>query len=318
MIENTNPDDLAGFANTTLVFAGGDGVTDTIEIAGVDGGRSWTNFSDNFTIGRLEIGTPTRPGHVLLADEFANRLGANEALYVRELVIHPGSSLDLGGRRLYALDVCGGEELVQPNGGELQKAGYIERLWTDIDFGAYLPPGGDTGRGTLHWYATADLTMESDQQQETMGNANVQLFAYLLADQSAGGAADGVFGQGLLTIRNEFGAMILEAELEGLHLFELADGTLHGSLLVPVIEHSLPGALPRYFTDTMRLSVHVQGASIDHFGQYCSGTMHLELSPVPAPSGALLAALPVALLTPLAAGNDVRGATPACSPASPG
>ena len=130
MIENTNPDDLAGFANTTLVFAGGDGVTDTIEIAGVDGGRSWTNFSDNFTIGRLEIGTPTRPGHVLLADEFANRLGANEALYVRELVIHPGSSLDLGGRRLYALDVCGGEELVQPNGGELQKAGYIERLWT--------------------------------------------------------------------------------------------------------------------------------------------------------------------------------------------
>lgn len=294
VIENSDPADLAGFANTTLVFAGGEGVTDTIEIAGLDGGRSWSNFSNNFTIGRLEVGAPTRPGHLRLADDVVN-VGGNEALYVRELLVHPGSSLDLGGRRLYALDVRGGEEFVQPSGGELQKAGYIERLWSDAGLGSYVPPGGDAGRGTLYWHQTADLVMESDHQQEVFNNTQVLLSAFLQADYSSEGLAHGVFGQGLLRIRDEAGDTLLETSLDGLHLVERANGALHGSLLVTVIDHSLPDALPPDYAGAMRLIVDIQGASVDHFGQYFSGVMQLELRHVSEPGGALLVALSVAL-----------------------
>jgi len=58
-------------------------VTDTIEIAGLDGGRPWSAFGHNFALGRVQIGTRDTQGHIRLSDAWANRGDENtEVLYL--------------------------------------------------------------------------------------------------------------------------------------------------------------------------------------------------------------------------------------------
>jgi len=95
---STNPADLAGLSNLTLVFEGGSGDIDPFEVPGaIDG-----DFGDNFALGGLQIGGAD-VGRVRLVDAFDNgkRTGGNECLFTRALVVNEGSQLDLGGFWLY-------------------------------------------------------------------------------------------------------------------------------------------------------------------------------------------------------------------------
>lgn len=102
----TDPARLAGLGHLTVLAKGGPGKMTYLEAAGLrDGG-----FADNFALGRLIVGDETAVGRVALKDTVNNgrRAGGSEALFVRDLLINPGSSLDLNGLSLYVEgDVAG-------------------------------------------------------------------------------------------------------------------------------------------------------------------------------------------------------------------
>ena len=97
--ESTSASDMAGLGNTDFIFEGGAGVLDTFEVAGeIDGG-----FSDNFAIGALTMGG-SQEGHLQLVDatDNGNRgTEGEECLFVTDLTINSGSSLDVNGFILY-------------------------------------------------------------------------------------------------------------------------------------------------------------------------------------------------------------------------
>ncbi len=116
-----DPAALAGLNNLTLVF---DETFPTfphpLEAGGRDLGRTMDGFSFNFALDTLQIGGD-RIGQVQLGDYFDNQPAwtADEALYVKNLILGLDSYLDLNGLNLYYLnftDLGGTYEL---NGGYL-------------------------------------------------------------------------------------------------------------------------------------------------------------------------------------------------------
>ncbi len=97
--ESTKPADLAGLENLTMVFEGGAAAVDPFEVAGAhDGG-----FVGNFVLGEMILGADD-VGKLRLVDEFDNgrrTSGFPECLFLHQLTINPGSSLDLNGLYLY-------------------------------------------------------------------------------------------------------------------------------------------------------------------------------------------------------------------------
>ncbi|MBS3821647.1 MAG: PEP-CTERM sorting domain-containing protein, partial [Phycisphaerae bacterium] len=102
--ESTDPAAVEGLSKLTLVFEGGGSEVDPFEIASLDMGAGDPDaFEENFALGCLMLGGDAGIGQVLLVDDFDNQQdGAdNEVLYVKELVLLEGSSLDLNGHTLY-------------------------------------------------------------------------------------------------------------------------------------------------------------------------------------------------------------------------
>ena len=103
--ESTDPAALAGLANLNLIFEGGTTDIDPFEVAGRDIGTAPEGWDLNFELGTLTLGGSAGVGQVVLVDTFDNQPGwdGSEALYVRNLVVGPGSTLDLNGLHLYYL-----------------------------------------------------------------------------------------------------------------------------------------------------------------------------------------------------------------------
>lgn len=118
--QSTNAAAMAGLANLTLVFEGGEGVVDSFEVAGRDFGQNTNGTVLNFTLGALVLGG-TNVGQVRLVDAFDNQPGwaGEEVLYVQNLTILPGSALDLNGFNLYYGSFTGDPAAVTLGGGLL-------------------------------------------------------------------------------------------------------------------------------------------------------------------------------------------------------
>jgi|GEM_PF-3800382 len=101
---STNPDDLVDLTNVTLLFEGGLGDTDNFEVGGRDIGPVLDGFDRNFALGTLQLGG-VDIGRVRLVDLHDNQPGwtGAEAIYVENLILGPGSDLDLNGINLYYL-----------------------------------------------------------------------------------------------------------------------------------------------------------------------------------------------------------------------
>ncbi|MBU1698878.1 MAG: PQQ-binding-like beta-propeller repeat protein [Candidatus Eisenbacteria bacterium] len=105
--ENLSTDEiaLAGLVNLGLIFEGGDGTTDEVEVGCVDYGPISEGYINNFALGKLTIGDADA-GIVQLVDYFDNGNqvgpeGYDEALYVERLELGAGSVLDLNNLHLY-------------------------------------------------------------------------------------------------------------------------------------------------------------------------------------------------------------------------
>jgi hypothetical protein len=93
---------LADLDRLVLVFDGADaGSFGRIEAASRDLGASLAGFADNFALGTVILGA-SNPGGIRLMDSVdnGNRNGP-EAVYLHDLTIGPGSTLDLQGLHLY-------------------------------------------------------------------------------------------------------------------------------------------------------------------------------------------------------------------------
>ena len=103
--EATDQSALSGLENTTFIFEGGPTEQDIFEVANMDYGAVEAGFDSNVVLAKLTIGGDDI-GYVELIDGRDNGNsggsgGWNEALYVDELVLNAGSTLDLAGFHLY-------------------------------------------------------------------------------------------------------------------------------------------------------------------------------------------------------------------------
>jgi len=114
---------LADLEYLRLVFEGGDDHESFIEVAGADLGLLPEGFHENFALAALVVGTEECRAIVRLIDDFDNgNRTSPEALYVHDLVVGPGSVLDLNGLKLYydgtyenlGGQVLGGQPMPEP------------------------------------------------------------------------------------------------------------------------------------------------------------------------------------------------------------
>lgn len=110
---------LPGLADLTLIFDGTGEDASTFELFSGEKGGTPEAFVDNFSLGRLQVGGE-QPAFLRLTD---TRHGwytpaGPEALYVEELAILAGSTLDLNGLNLYCLRYSNQGEVVL-GGGQL-------------------------------------------------------------------------------------------------------------------------------------------------------------------------------------------------------
>jgi hypothetical protein len=118
---STNPEELFGLQNLLLNFTGGDAQTPlTFEVAGTELGLDDLGFFGNFTLGTLQVGAGAdEPAWLLLQDLHDNRVSFTEALYVENLILDEGSTLDLNGLRVYVRNFTDLGGTILPNGGRL-------------------------------------------------------------------------------------------------------------------------------------------------------------------------------------------------------
>ncbi|MDY7011931.1 MAG: PEP-CTERM sorting domain-containing protein, partial [Planctomycetota bacterium] len=102
---STDPAALAGLGNLKLIFEGGNEFVATFEVAGEDRGPDLGSFFENFVLDTLQIGGED-VAMVQLVDLFDNQPGWEgcEALYVENLILGAGSTLDLNGLNIYYLN----------------------------------------------------------------------------------------------------------------------------------------------------------------------------------------------------------------------
>ncbi len=119
-----DPADLAGLRNMTIICDHSDSPLDSMEVAGREVGPAIEGLEDNFAIGTLKVGSDTRVGRLTLRDSIRNWPGVfdRNALYVENLVIGAGSSLDLSGLNVYYLNgEIDPDATVILNGGEMTR-----------------------------------------------------------------------------------------------------------------------------------------------------------------------------------------------------
>ena len=117
-----NPAAVAGMSNLTLVFEGGPSQLDTFEVAGRDFGADVLGLEDNFALHTLSIGG-SQIGRLQLVDLFDNQPDWDgvESLYVGNLILTQGSTLDLGDFNLYYGTFTDHGGMVLSSGGSLQQ-----------------------------------------------------------------------------------------------------------------------------------------------------------------------------------------------------
>ncbi len=120
-VESIDPHTLAGLENVALIFEGGMEDVDPMEIAGENRGAVMDGLVENFALGTLQLGGDAGVGQLQLVDNFDNQPSweGDEALYVKNLILGAGSSLDLNGYDLFYLSFIDYGGTIYLNGGSL-------------------------------------------------------------------------------------------------------------------------------------------------------------------------------------------------------
>ena len=124
--ETTDDTLMEGTNNLSLKFLGNNTSSgfSTLEVAGYDEGDDVVGFVDNYSLAELIVGQTSSNTVVKLVDNFDNATGT-EVLYVEDITIALGSTLDIGSIDIYALSIndvtrisgTGTVTIVPPGGG---------------------------------------------------------------------------------------------------------------------------------------------------------------------------------------------------------
>ena len=175
-IESIDPAAMGGLGNLTLVFEGGEDYVATLEVAGEDRGIGYGGFFENFAFDTLQIGGDEGAAHLQLVDLFDNQPDweGSEALYVKELILGEGSTLDLNGLSLYSLNVYL-DGTVDWNGGTIFE-GITEAdstIWTDnFDLATLVGDANRDGVVSVDDYASVQANLGSTGEPGLPGDAN--------------------------------------------------------------------------------------------------------------------------------------------------
>ncbi len=289
--ESTDSAALAGLKNLKLIFEGGTPDTDPFEVAGKDKGGTWEAFHDNFTHGTVQLGAGD-VGHVQLVDDYDNQSdtqAVGEALYVRNLTVGPGSSLNLNGLDVYCLSFTNNGSVIE-DGGSITEVPPIQSINATYLTSGYVWTGTD---GTLTVSDAADIVAESSSGQTTYAGGSFELIAALLADDSAGGIASGRFDSGTLAVRNAAAEDLLSGELVSLQLTEVTDegDLLAGSGLFKVTGGVLEEAFGQAWGEVVQITFEIDPADIADFTTDFTGVSNITLTPIPEPATLTLLAI---------------------------
>ena len=284
-IESTNSGDVDGLADTTLMFAGGPRVVDRVEVAGAERGPEWDGFHNNFAIGRIVVGTPGEPSHLELSDLVNNGSGGVETLYIRELVLHPGSTVNLGGHNLRVLELTDlGSGIIAEGEGRMDHLGAIRAI--DVDETRLTFERGEGNTGTLHVGELVSVRLASDMQERVLPAVDIDLSAawvYNKRDMAAGLVR---FDNGRATLIGDNGeAILLDAGFGELVLTEDGDGGLVGQAVLDVDDTAWANAFAMDYSGQIELQItiaHTGGVEefLDGFGGQTVMGMTTVLEPV--------------------------------------
>lgn len=292
-IESTNPADVKGLAEATFVFNGGPRVVDRIEVAGAERGPNWGGFSNNFVLGRVIVGAPGEASHVQLSDLVGNGSGSGGALYVRELLVYPGSTVELGDHNLHVLQWTdlGGEIRADGEGGlsVLGALGRIEGQEVQLRF----EPGEAPGAGMLSTVGQTEFRLLStDGERE-------ELLEFVQVDFAADAAFEELeveqgrlrFVNGSLTMMDEGGEMpLLQSTLEEL-VFTEVDGGLLGRAEISGGQTAWEHAFALGYNGQVELELWLESADIAQFREGFDGRATMTITPLPEPTSLALTAL---------------------------
>ncbi len=141
--ESANSANLAGLGNLKMIFEGGTEDVDPFEAAGEDVGAVIGGFTEaNFVLDTLQLGG-TAAGGIQLIDHYDNQddgTGVGEAVYVNNLIMNAGATIDLKWYNLYYLN---GEDPKQFFCGDADLDGFVGQTDLDMvlgDWGENVPP----------------------------------------------------------------------------------------------------------------------------------------------------------------------------------
>lgn len=158
----------------------------------------------------------------------------------------------------------------------------------------------DAGTGEMTVSDTTTLTVRyADSTVTQIADTQFSMIASLLSDNSAGGIAMGLFGDGSLNIADYNGVALLTGNISYIDLGEVGNnlGILSGYGEFNITGGSMMGDLPFLTGDLVQISFSITPRNISDFSQNFSGYSNVSLVPVPEPATiALLGLSSLALL----------------------
>jgi hypothetical protein len=178
-IGSTDPNAVVGLTNVELIFERD--YYSKCEVPGKDICAVTTGFESNFALGTLRVGD-VNVGKVRLYDDFDNQPDreGSQALYVENLILSPGSTLDLNGYNLYYQNFTDLGGTIILNGGRLtQVTGSIPGDFdadNDADSADFsiLALSWMSEPGDANWNAACDI---SDPPDSIIDELDLGVFA---------------------------------------------------------------------------------------------------------------------------------------------
>ena len=284
---STNESALGGLANVTFVFEGGISHWSTFEVAGRDIGLQPSGFESNFALGGLEIGGAS--GAKLRLQDIINNgnRSSPEALYVHDVTLAAGSTLDMGNLNLYfdgtfrnlGGTIINGEPTPGPDPIPLRTVSVEDVA------GEFTPSGGAFGLGELTAAGQANVVVGRDSGQATYTGGSFAMTVSLQADDSDGGTVAGKFREGSLSFLDAGGRDLLTGDLIRLSLNEIGDdeGMLAGKGLFTVTGGRLEDDFGELYGEMFQMIFEIDPAALDDFSGSFSGFTNITVSPVPEP-----------------------------------
>jgi len=255
-------------------------------------------------IAKLIVGGDGLNGHVQLIDALANQRGASdppESLYVKELIVRNGSSIDFGGIDVYCQQIVNEGGTVIPGGASVTQIPAIESADGMLANVQYYTGNPDTpGQGFLSIEDLCDVTIRSGGSGEMFPSSHLQLMTTLVDDRSEAGRADGLFLGGHFALYDVFGTPLWLGDIAELSLVERDDGSgvLDGLAMIELAggEYSEGFAMP--FGQYIEMSFLLDVGDPEDFGGAFGGGGSFAIGPaLPEPATLILLSLGGVFLT---------------------